>query len=368
MNGSKVALIKLDMAKVDGRVEWSFLRVVMLQLGYCEEWVQKLMGCFTFVQLSFLVNGEVQGHVTPQRGLRQGVLEAKCGSHASFVWRSLVWGKKIILRGYRRRIGDGNSVWVVEDPWLPRPILSGDWTIRDRIRWHYNKNGEYYVKSGYRVTFNMKEKIAPSSTRTMNHWWRKIDIMFYGNVEKCCQFGRIVVLWNEMTRTSREDILSYLVRLSEDWTMEKFELFLILFWNLWHIRNNVKHGSVAAGDMLDWCSKFIIDFKEARQESGVDRDRAHVKWCPPEPNTLKINVDAGVNYQLQSATELMAIRAGLHVGIERGWISFLVESVCKEVVQLVQQQDGGCREFDGLREEIRELLQHPTVGGLVFTY
>ncbi|XP_062103997.1 uncharacterized mitochondrial protein AtMg00310-like [Humulus lupulus] len=122
------------------------------------------------------------------------ILDAFCGSKAFYVWRSLMWGKEIIIGGYRWRIGDGNDVRILHDPWLQGPVSfkifdkphlpndffvidlqnqDGEWDeefIRNnfynkdsdmilslpsenrdlgKILWHYSKNGEYSVKSFY---------------------------------------------------------------------------------------------------------------------------------------------------------------------------------------------------------------------------
>ena len=50
-------------------------------------------------------------------------LDAKIGHNASYVWRSIVWGRELLKEGLRWRIGDGESVQVFKDPWIPRPTL-----------------------------------------------------------------------------------------------------------------------------------------------------------------------------------------------------------------------------------------------------
>ena len=63
---------KLDMSKAYDRVEWDYLRAILLKLGFNIKWVALIMECVTIVTYSPLVNGEPSGYIQPKRRLRQG--------------------------------------------------------------------------------------------------------------------------------------------------------------------------------------------------------------------------------------------------------------------------------------------------------
>ncbi|KAL5570275.1 hypothetical protein UlMin_026850 [Ulmus minor] len=75
-------------------------------------------------------------------------LTARKESKASFVWRSIIWGREVIERGSRWRIGLGLTIDVIQDRWVlnppmfklfdPPPLLEG-FTVFD-LRLH---NGEW---------------------------------------------------------------------------------------------------------------------------------------------------------------------------------------------------------------------------------
>lgn len=64
--------LKLDMSKVYDKVEWIFLKKIMLQMGFHPKWIYFIIEFVSTITYYILVNGEPQGFITPTRGLRHG--------------------------------------------------------------------------------------------------------------------------------------------------------------------------------------------------------------------------------------------------------------------------------------------------------
>jgi len=64
--------LKLDISKAYDRLDWDYLRDIMIQMGFSSRWVSWIMLCVETVDYSILVNGSSVGPIVPDRGLRQG--------------------------------------------------------------------------------------------------------------------------------------------------------------------------------------------------------------------------------------------------------------------------------------------------------
>jgi hypothetical protein len=64
--------VKLDMMKAYERVEWCYLRSIMLNLGFHNNLVDLIMRCVQLVTFRVKINGKLSEPFAPTRGIRQG--------------------------------------------------------------------------------------------------------------------------------------------------------------------------------------------------------------------------------------------------------------------------------------------------------
>jgi hypothetical protein len=117
---SGVCAVKLDMAKAYDRVEWQYLRAIMLQLGFREEWVSLIMRCVESVTFSVRVNGLFSEVFKPSRGIRQGdpispYLFLLCAEGLSCLLKNT--GPQFLAKGVR--IG-------IHAPWVSHLLFADD--------------------------------------------------------------------------------------------------------------------------------------------------------------------------------------------------------------------------------------------------
>uniref|UniRef100_A0A803NGM9 CCHC-type domain-containing protein n=1 Tax=Cannabis sativa TaxID=3483 RepID=A0A803NGM9_CANSA len=250
---------------------------------------------------------------------------------SSFVWRSLMWGKKVINNGYRWRVGNGENVRVLEDPWLPRPVSfkiydkpplpenlyvadlkNGDgswdenfvrsvfnmedaelilsmpstgWDIEDKIMWHYSKNGEYTVKSGYKMATSLASEQYQSDDQMCVDWWKALWRLKIPPKIKHFVW-KLVYNWiptNANLAKRGVDVDNICVRCSGHVVETAAHA-------LWECKRSKEIWALGTW----WIGVGLIRFEFW---GGVDRESLlHdcVKWAAPEFGHMKVNVDAGV--------------------------------------------------------------------------
>jgi hypothetical protein len=68
----KAAILKLDLSKAYDRVNWTFLRLVLIQMGMNLSTMNWIMGCFQNASFAVLINGSPSYFFKASRGLRHG--------------------------------------------------------------------------------------------------------------------------------------------------------------------------------------------------------------------------------------------------------------------------------------------------------
>ncbi|XP_041011395.1 uncharacterized protein LOC121255185 [Juglans microcarpa x Juglans regia] len=171
--------LKLDISKSYDRLEWSFVQLVLQQMGFDKEWIELITQCIRTVSYSILLNGSPQSafkgnqnskmHWLNWKGLGKGkqvgglgfrdfedfnkallakqewrlitntqslasrVLKAKYFPSTefssarvrkgdSFVWKSITAARPLLYEGLLWKIGNGNQVKIWSDRWLPIPM------------------------------------------------------------------------------------------------------------------------------------------------------------------------------------------------------------------------------------------------------
>ncbi|KAH9680916.1 reverse transcriptase domain-containing protein [Citrus sinensis] len=330
-------------------------------------------------------------------------MKASLGSNPSFIWRSILWGRQVISKGYRWRIGNEDALVAelinAEHEWneglIHRHFAKTDAEaivkillprrpMKEEVMWHYDRKGQYLVKSGYQIALNLKFPARPTSSAAEQNQWNtiwmltlpeKIRIFAWRTAknllpsaenlwkrkviqEPVCQFcnnkletvfhalvGCKVVqkIWkitrfeDDLKDCVDQDILSLLiVKESPQVTVSKAEAVLEAF----------RRTQIPAATHID------------KQRSPMLK-----AWNPPQKGFYKVNVDAATNSEKQIAglgavirdedgnviaaavkvskfygdvcfAEAEAVEWGLQVARNACIKSLIVESDAQEIVKL----------------------------------
>uniref|UniRef100_A0A803QJN9 Reverse transcriptase domain-containing protein n=1 Tax=Cannabis sativa TaxID=3483 RepID=A0A803QJN9_CANSA len=151
--------------------------------------------------------------------LNGNLLAAGLGATPSLTWRSIVWGKELLVQGLKWRVGTGENITCKSDSWLPGhttftpfsfkgPDASlqvadlidqhRQWDItaisanfgpadfdrilaiplslfpaEDVLIWNGTTSGCYTVKSGYQFAVSLADSHETNTSTTLDSWWTK---------------------------------------------------------------------------------------------------------------------------------------------------------------------------------------------------
>ncbi|XP_050217754.1 uncharacterized protein LOC126668608 [Mercurialis annua] len=291
-------------------------------------------------------------------------------------------------------------------------------------RWHYDKEGGYTVRSGYRVAVSMQNKCSNFSPEGNIRWWKLIsrgmDINCNCMCCKNCPETVMHTVW--FCRKAREvwDMWPVVRKIcpKKDWnsknlllqaysTLNKhdFSIFMIILWLIWHNRNCLLFGrqGKTASQVPDWAMAYAEEYmgKELKKSQDPSSGSIHrrgsddARWIPSREYSFSVNVDAGFNKQQQVFSsgavirnwrgevviagsrkyegmvdvqigEAIAIRDGLSMALEANLTPFSIKSDAKVVVDFFNNKQKSWNEVALLKEDCVRLASNYQCTGYQF--
>ncbi|KAH9715856.1 putative reverse transcriptase/RNA-dependent DNA polymerase [Citrus sinensis] len=314
--------------------------------------------------------------------------------------------RQIIHKGSRWRIGNGEQVYVYKSNWIPRPenlkplsiqtlhpnsvvanlisnqtwkedVISHNFSEEDVARikriilpsspqldqliWHFDKHGNYSVKSGYQLSLILKSPdLASSSDLSKTHWkiiWsmeipEKIKIFMWRAAQnmlptaynlwkrkaikepmcgKCskekedgfhsligCKYAnkvwKLTDFHQNMKMLAQQDLLSTLQEMGKIASMKDMELIIATCWSIWSSRNlfifkgKEEDAQISVGRAAAVVESYRRIKIPATQIVSQNQSNNQQTWLPPPNGWYKVNVDAAIRPSNQTASLGVVIR------------------------------------------------------------
>ncbi|XP_058725649.1 uncharacterized protein LOC131596935 [Vicia villosa] len=287
---------------------------------------------------------------------RTGLFEAKLGYNPSYVWRSIWKAREVLTLGCRWRIGDGRNIRVMDEPWLRGsregclmgPQKQGvftltvndlllpnvkQWNMRvlcdlfdysvvrdilhvplaeavqeDRLVWKEDVNGNYSVRSGYRIWRKSQERI--SSGREKLNWsslWKitaptRVKHLIWRICSDCLPSKTEGLLDIISPRLQTfHDIKSLILDICTKEDRKTAGRVAVMLEGLWKNRNDfVWHNEKEDASKLGWMA--FHRWQEWFLAQNLPETNSDIGdlviWNPPSFGCLKCNVDAAFNQRV----------------------------------------------------------------------
>ncbi|KAG8499524.1 hypothetical protein CXB51_006063 [Gossypium anomalum] len=366
-NGKKgLMAVKLDMSKAYDRVEWAFLKEVMLQMGFAIEWVTLIMKCISTVSYTVNINGRRGEIFKPTRGLRQDAVNFKLSSVVNFMQDTKV--SELVAsndRVWRREFI--NNTFSEDDARKILRIPLASAPHDDLLVWGGEHSGEFLVRIAYKLlqTFDKIPRAYALQTGYGN-FYKKLWLLNLPNKVKITLWR---ISWNYLpTRVNmqyrklvsntscprcgeRAETIDHIFRecpVIVELSTHQSRLFCCGLWIIWGERNRIIHEQkISTGQQLvDFINNHIAELDGLEIKNPAKR-KMIVGWSYPPREFVKINFDGAydANHH-QSASGIVARNkegdvllscSEIHHGVTS---AFAAEAIaCRKVVQVGGEQD-----------------------------
>ncbi|KAL0325123.1 UNVERIFIED_CONTAM: putative mitochondrial protein [Sesamum radiatum] len=310
------------------------------------------------------------------------IFSATLGSHPSFTWRSVMATHDLFRAGCRWRVGSGTQIRIWADPWLPRPrsfrpitpvpvslteemfwLVDSDIILSiplsrigapDMFIWHYSYSDIFSVQSAYHLACSLENRLCSSSSQVLEQsWWRRVWQAKIPNKVK-------VFVWQACLNAlpTGDNLARHIPNTSAKCPFccskeDRIHVFVLCpfarqVWGLSTIPLSL--SSLQVPDFWGWmqavaagldapppgCIK--INFDDATFRKGLelgagvvarDKNGACVAW-------LSRRFDRLGNAEI---AEAMAAKEAIHLAVQRGWRSIIIEGDCANLIHKLQASE-----------------------------